>query len=275
MKREAAFIGAGNMGGALLERVCQVIDPAQVAVYRPNRQAGQAQCVRLGCALVSSGAEAVREAKYIFLCVKPQVLPQVLSGLLPALSENQASGGKPVLVSIAAGVTLEKLSGILEAGGLDLPVVRVMPNTPAAIGQGVLLVAPDETVSEDDLGELERLLSACGLLERVTQRELDLGMSIAGCGPAFVYLFIEALADGGVQLGLPRVKAQTWAAQMVAGAAGMVLQTGKHPGVLKDEVCSPGGTTIAGVAELEKRAFRSAAAQAVVAAYEKNSKLSK
>jgi pyrroline-5-carboxylate reductase len=275
MRYEAAFIGAGNMGGALLERVCQAIDPACVAVYRPNRQAGQAQCARLGCALASSGADAVREAKYIFLCVKPQVLPQVLSDLLPALSENQAAGGRPVLVSIAAGVPLEKLSELLQAGGLDLPVVRVMPNTPAAIGQGVLLLAPAEMVSEDDLGGLERLLSACGLLERVTQRELDLGMSIAGCGPAFVYLFIEALADGGVQLGLPRAKAQTWAAQMVAGAAGMVLQTGKHPGQLKDEVCSPGGTTIAGVAELEKRAFRSAAAQAVVAAYEKNSKLSK
>jgi pyrroline-5-carboxylate reductase len=275
MKYEAAFIGAGNMGGALLERVCQVTDPARVAVYRPDRQAGQAQCTRLGCALASSGAEAVRAAKYIFLCVKPQVLPQVLADLLPALRENQAAGDKPVLVSIAAGVTLEKLSGILQAGGLDLPVVRVMPNTPAAIGQGVLLLAPAETVSEDDLGGLERLLSTCGLLERVTERELDLGSTIAGCGPAFVYLFIEALADGGVQLGLPRAKAQTWAAQMVAGAAGMVLQTGKHPGQLKDEVCSPGGTTIAGVAELEKRAFRSAAAQAVVAAYEKNSKLSK
>jgi pyrroline-5-carboxylate reductase len=244
-----------------------------VTVYRPNRSLGQAQCAELGCALAVSAADAVRDAKFIFLCVKPQVLPGVLTDLLPALKEDQAEGGAPVLVSIAAGVTLDTLTNILKEGDLDLPVIRVMPNTPAAIGQGILLIAPGESVTQEDYDGLTALLSACGLLERVTQRELDLGMSIAGCGPAFVYLFIEALADGGVQIGLPRAKAQTWAAQMVAGAAQMVLQTGKHPGQLKDEVCSPGGTTIAGVEELEKMAFRAAAAQAVNKAYEKSKKL--
>lgn len=150
-----------------------------------------------------------------------------------------------------------------------------MPNTPAAIGQGVLLIAPGPRVSGEDYAGLEQALGRCGLLERVTEQQLDQGSAISGCGPAFVYLFIEALADGGVQIGLPRDKAQAWAAQMVAGAAGMVLQTGKHPGQLKDAVCSPGGTTIAGVAKLEQGAFRSLAAQAVVTAYEKNSRIGK
>jgi pyrroline-5-carboxylate reductase len=273
--KQAAFIGAGNMGGALLERVCQGVPPADIVLYRPNRALGESQCARLGCTLADSGEAAVRDAKYVFLCVKPQVLKDVLTGLIPALRENQAAGGAPVLVSIAAGVTLETLEAILKEGGLDIPVIRVMPNTPAAIGQGILLIAPGSTAGEADYTGLTALLAQCGLLERVTQRELDLGMSIAGCGPAFVYLFIEALADGGVQIGLSRAKAQTWAAQMVTGAAQMVLQTGKHPGQLKDEVCSPGGTTIAGVAELEKMAFRAAAAQAVIKTAEKNSKLSK
>lgn len=275
MKDQFAFIGAGNMGGAILERVCTVMDPTQVVVYRPNRQAGEAQTARLGCILADSGANAVREAKYIMLCVKPQILPEVLTGLLPAMKEAAGAGLHQVVVSIAAGIQLEAISAILAAAGLDLPVVRVMPNTPSAIGQGVLLMAPDAKTSSGDYAGLEWALSGCGLLERVTERELDLGSAIAGCGPAFVYLFIEALADGGVQIGLPRNKAQTWAAQMVAGAAGMVLQSGQHPGALKDAVCSPGGTTIAGVAELERRAFRSAAAQAVVAAYEKNCGLGK
>lgn len=273
MKDKFAFIGAGSMGGVILDRVCGAVDPAQVLVYRPNRRAGEAQAARLGCVLAGSGADAVRKAKYILLCVKPQVLPEVLAGLLPAMKEAAAAGLRQVVVSIAAGIRLEAISAILDTAGLNLPVVRIMPNTPSAIGQGVLLMAPDDKAGEEDCAELERALSGCGLLERVTERELDLGSAIAGCGPAFVYLFIEALADGGVQIGLPRDKAQTWAAQMVAGAAGMVLRSGQHPGALKDAVCSPGGTTIAGVAALEQRAFRSAAAQAVVAAYEKNCKL--
>jgi pyrroline-5-carboxylate reductase len=273
MNNKIAFIGAGNMGGALLDRICAATDPQRVTVYRPNQAAGKAQCARLSCHLAETASDAVQTAKYIFLCVKPQVLPAVLTGLIPTLKTSQIQGNAPVLVSIAAGVTLETLDSILKEADLTLPIVRVMPNTPAAIGQGVLLLAPGETVSEDDLAELTSLLSSCGLVQPVTQPQLDMGMALTGCGPAFVYLFIEALADGGVELGLPRSMAQTWAAQMVAGAAGMVLQTGKHPGQLKDEVCSPGGTTIAGVASLEKNAFRAAAAEAVRCAYQKNAKL--
>ena len=199
----------------------------------------------------------------------------ILPPMRPLVREGAQAGEHRVVVSIAAGVQLEALDQMLARGGLELPVVRIMPNTPAAIGQGVLLIAPGPRVSGEDYAGLEQALGRCGLLERVTEQQLDQGSAISGCGPAFVYLFIEALADGGVQIGLPRDKAQAWAAQMVAGAAGMVLQTGKHPGQLKDAVCSPGGTTIAGVAKLEQGAFRSLAAQAVVTAYEKNSRIGK
>lgn len=149
-----------------------------------------------------------------------------------------------------------------------------MPNTPAAIGQGVLLIAPGPRVSGEDYAGLEQALGRCGLLERVTEQQLDQGSAISGCGPAFVYLFIEALADGGVQIGLPRDKAQAWAAQMVAGAAGMVLQTGKHPGQLKDAVCSPGAPPSPAWPSWS-RGLSVLAAQAVVTAYEKNSRIGK
>lgn len=270
-----AFIGAGNMGGAIVRGACKALDPSEVVIYEPNQAAAAALSAETGCCVAASGSEAVRQAKYVMLCVKPQVFHSVVEDLLPALKEGSQAGEERVVVSIAAGVTIGTIKELLASAGLDLPVVRIMPNTPAAIGEGVLLMAPDGVISDGDYAGLEKALACCGLLERTTEGYLDMGSAISGCGPAFVYLFIEALADGGVQIGLPRDKAQTWAAKMVAGAAEMVLQSGSHPGALKDAVCSPGGTTIAGVAELEKRAFRSAAAQAVVAAYEKNGKLGK
>lgn len=275
MNKTIAFIGAGNMGGAIVRAVCKAIDPEQVVIYNPTVEKSEALARETGCCVAASGAEAARAARYVVLGVKPQVLPGVLRDLLPTLRWAADAGEKQVLVSIAAGISIEALLDLLAEGDLELPVIRVMPNTPAAIGAGVLFLAPDARVSDEDYAGLEAILPECGLLEKTTEHILDMGSALAGCGPAFVYLFIEALADGGVQIGLPRAKAQLYAAQMVAGAAEMVLQTGKHPGQLKDEVCSPGGTTIVGVAELENRGFRAAAAQAVVAAYQKNSQLSK
>ncbi len=274
MGGKVAFIGAGNMGGAILEKMCLVTDPSRITLYRPNREAAEKQSKMLGCGLSDTGADAVREAEYIFLCVKPQVLQDVLTDLLPSLAENKTNGGNPVIVSIAAGIRIERIDQILSGIEMTFPVVRIMPNTPVSVGKGILLMAGENLPLGECQEELEQLLSECGSLEWVSERELDLGSSITGCGPAFVYLFIEALADGGVQIGLSRKKAQDWASQMVAGAAEMVLQSGRHPGELKDEVCSPGGTTIAGVSELERHAFRFAVSEAVTATYEKNNSFS-
>lgn len=257
------FIGAGNMGGAIVKAVCRGTDPAGVLVYDLDRNKTAALAAETGCAVAESSGQVAGSCDILMLCVKPQVMPQTIREIMPYLRTN-------LIVSIAAGVRLEDLRGLLGDG----PMVRIMPNTSAAIGKGILLTVFGDRVNDAYRERLSALLAPCGSVEAVSERELDLATAVTGCGPAFAYLFMEALADGGVQIGLPREKAQRYAAQMLQGAAAMVLETGTHPGALKDAVCSPGGSTIAGVAELEKRAFRAAAAQAVVAAYEKNCKLS-
>lgn len=252
------FIGAGNMGGALIRGACRGTDPAGVLIYDHNREKMDALTAQTGCTAAESAGEVAGRCDILMLCVKPQVLAKTIEEIKPFLHTN-------LIVSIAAGVTLEALRELLGEG----PMVRVMPNTPAAIGKGVLLTVCDPSVDESYREKLSGLLSPCGAVEEVTEQELDEGCALSGCGPAFAYLFLEALADGGVQIGLSRQKAQRYAAQTLLGAAAMVLETGEHPGALKDAVCSPGGSTIVGVAELENRAFRAAAAQAVVAAYGK------
>ena len=254
-----AFIGAGNMGGAIAEAVCRGTAPEQVVVYNPTREKSEALAARCGCTVADSAEAAAAACRYVVLGVKPQIFDGVLRGLLPCLTPEH------VVVSIAAGVPLSRIEAILAEGGLENPVVRTMPNTPVAVGQGLVLLCPNEK-AEPFMDELSALLAPCGLVERATEREIDLGMAVFSCSPAFVYLFIEAMADGGVQLGLPRDKSQRYAAQAVLGSAAMVLGTGRHPGQLKDEVCSPGGYTIRGVHALEEAGFRAAAAEAVIIA---------
>lgn len=263
MSKTIAFIGAGNMGGAVAEAVCRTIDPAQVMIYNPTAEKSKALAARIGCAVAASAEEAVRSCRYIVLGVKPQIFDAVLRGLLPCL---QSCTDEKVIVSIAAGVSLARIEGSLAEAGLHLPVVRSMPNTPVAVGKGLFLLCPNSAVTDAALAELTQLLSGCGLVEQATEREIDLGMSVFSCSPAFIYMFIEALADGGVQIGLTRKKAQRYAAQAVLGSAAMVLETGKHPGQLKDEVCSPGGYTIKGVHVLEESGFRAAASEAIIVA---------
>lgn len=261
---QIGFIGAGNMGGAIIRAVCRGTDPAGVIISDLNGEKTAALAAETGCAVAENAGQVAGSCDILVLCVKPQVLAATIEAIKPCLHTN-------LIVSIAAGVTLEALQGMLGEG----PLVRIMPNTPAGIGKGTMLTAFGERVDGAYREKLTALLAPCGSVEEVTEHELDMGSAVSGCGPAFVYQFIEALADGGVQIGLSREKAQRYAAQMVQGAAAMVLESGKHPGELKDAVCSPGGTTIMGVAELEKRGFRAAAAQAVVAAYEKNCELAK
>ena len=177
-----------------------------------------------------------------------------------------------VLVTMAAGLTMERIAAM--AGG-DYPVIRIMPNTPCAVGEGVILCDANERVTEEELTEFMDDMSGAGVVDRLEERLIDAGSAVSGCGPAFVCLLLEALADGGVACGLPRRKALLYAAQMVKGTAALQLATGEHPGAMKDAVCSPGGTTIAGVRALEERGFRSAAMDAVIAAVEKTKELGK
>ena len=270
--KKAAFIGVGNMGGALARAACRAIGPEQVVLVNRTPAKAEALAAELGCAVAKSNAAAVRGAEYIFLGVKPQMMRPLLNTLAPVLAECSESR---VLVSMAAGLRIGDMRPHLRGAGDDVPIVRIMPNTCVAIGKGMTAISTDEWWDESVFEGVEEILSATGKVERISEDLMDQFSAVAGCGPAFVYPYIEALADGGVMTGLPRKQAVEYAAQMVLGAAAMVLESGKHPGRLKDEVCSPGGSTIAGVAELERGGLRAAAINAVLAAYKRGTELGK
>ena len=260
------FIGTGNMGGALARAAVK----SGTEVLLANRTAAKAEALAAELsAQAVTNEEAARRADYLFLGVKPQMMAGMLSSIAPALA---ARTDRFVLVSMAAGLSTGDIRRM--AGG-DYPVIRIMPNTPAAIGEGMILYTATEDVTAEELEAFLQGMSAAGRLTALEERLIDAGSAVSGCGPAFVDLFVEALADGGVACGLPRATALELAAQMTAGSARLILASGQHPGVLKDQVCSPGGSTIIGVKALEDGAFRATVMEAVVAAFEKTRALGK
>lgn len=260
--QKIGFIGAGNMGGALAGAVCKSVSPDCVYISDFDAAKAQSLAASLSCH-ASTNEEIAETGEIIFLGVKPQVMGSVVSEVAPIFAGRK---DRFVLVTMAAGLECKTIQGY---AGAAYPIIRVMPNTSAALGKGVLQYCGLDAKSED-FALFEQLMAKAGLVDALPESLIDAASAVSGCGPAFCYLFIEALADGGVACGLPRDKALKYAAQMVSGAAEMVLQSGAHPGVLKDQVCSPGGTTIQGVKALEDGAFRSAAMSAVIAAYEKS-----
>lgn len=262
---KAAFIGTGNMGSALAKAACRGLGGDQVAVANRTCEKAKVLAEEIGCRVYSTNRKAAEAAEYIFLCVKPKQIKALIEELTPVME------GK-VLISVAAGVTLAELQAW---AGDQVPVLRIMPNTPCEIGRGLTALAGGRFAREEHFAEVEMILSCSGLVERMEEDMIEPYNAVAGCGPAFVYPYIEALADGGVLVGLHREDAIRYAAQMVLGAAAMVLETGKHPGALKDAVCSPGGLTIEGVAELERHGLRAAAIDAVVAAWKKGKNVGK
>ena len=269
MEQSIGFIGTGNMGSALA-RAADRGAPAGARLYLANRTPEKARvlCAQLERAQVSDNLEIARTCGLIFLGVKPQMMAGLLAQLAPALAARQ---DRFILATMAAGLTARTIQ---ELAGGEYPVIRLMPNTPCAIGAGVVQYCGLGTAQEE-LDAFAALLAPAGLVDQVEEGLMDAASAVSGCGPAFVYLFLEALADGGVACGLPRTKALRYAAQMAQGAARMVLESGTHPGALKDAVCSPGGTTIQGVRTLEERGFRAAAMDGVIAAYEKTRAMGK
>lgn len=268
MKELFGFIGTGNMGGALARAAVRAMGSDKVLLADHNRQLAENLAAELGCQAVSND-ELAAQCSVIFLGVKPQFLKGMLSDLAPALA---AKTDPFVLVSMAAGVCMSDIRAM--AGG-DYPLIRIMPNTPASVGCGMILYDTTENVSPAALDLFLKAMSQAGALDALPEKLIDAGSAVSGCGPAFVDLFLEALADGGVACGLPRDKAMKYAAQMVMGSARLALESGKHPGQLKDAVCSPGGSTIAGVRALEQHGFRGAVMDAVEAAFEKTKALGK
>jgi pyrroline-5-carboxylate reductase len=262
------FIGAGQMAKALAAGflAAKLIGDKRIVAFDPVAAAAESFTAKVpGATLAADNAAVVRQSEVVFLAVKPQNMAAVLGEL-----SNQSIAGK-LFVSIAAGVPLAKL----EAGLKSARVIRVMPNTPALVGQGASAFALGSSATADDGQLVAQLLAAVGQAHQVDEKLLDAVTGLSGSGPAFVYLVIEALTDGGVRMGLPRDIAAALAAQTVRGAGTMVVETGQHPAVLRDQVTSPGGTTIAGLAALEDRGLRSALIAAVEAATRRSQELGK
>ena len=260
------FIGCGNMGGAVARAVCRGAGAGQVVLANRTAAKAEALAKELGC--TAAGNEEAADCDFVFLGVKPQMMAGVLAELAPRLA---ARTDPFVLVSMAAGLSMQRLRQM--AGG-EYPIVRMMPNTPVSVGAGMIQYC-SLGVPADRLETWRQAMAPAGRLDEVAEGQMDAASCVSGCGPAWAYQFIEALADGGVAAGLPRAKAQEYAAQMLLGSARMVLESGRHPGELKDAVCSPGGSTIQGVRVLEERAFRGAVTDAVLAAYEKTVEMGK
>ena len=262
------FIGTGNMGGALARAVSKSVNTKEVLLSDRAEVKAQLLANELGCSYGDNTAVA-SSAKFIFLGVKPQVMKETIENLLPTL---QKRNDRFVLVTMAAGL---KISDIANMCKTNYPIIRIMPNTPVAVGKGMILYSASDEVFMDEIGEFCDALKLAGKVDRLEEKLIDAASAVSGCGPAFVYMFCEALSDAGVECGLPRQKALEYAAQTLSGAAELLLTSGKHPAVLKDEVCSPGGTTIAGVHALEDNGFRAAAMAAVKAAYDRTKELNK
>lgn len=256
------FIGTGNMGGALARAVCTRIPADQVFVANRTAEKARLLAEELGCFPSDSTAIAAN-ADFIFLGVKPQMMTDLLAEIGPVLAKRQS---RFILVTMASGLTITSIQAM--AGGA-YPVIRIMPNTPASIGEGMILYVCGDGVAKTEETVFLDAMTGAGRLSALPENLIDAGSAVSGCGPAYVDLFLEALADGGVACGLPRATAMELAAQMVVGSARLALESGQHPGALKDAVCSPGGTTIQGVRALESAGFRSAVMEAVIAAYEK------
>ncbi len=262
------FLGAGQMASALGQGLVKtgIIAPEMIMASDPVAEARERFSRLTGARCVESNLEVARNQDVLVLAVKPQHMPAVLQQVRGHLRQGA------LVVSIAAGI---RIGTIQEGIGPDVRVVRVIPNTPCLVGKGASAYALGPTATADDARLVSQLLGAVGRAWEVEERLLDAVTGLSGSGPAYVFLMIEALSDGGVRMGLPRSVATALAAQTVLGAAEMVLTTGDHPAVLKDRVASPGGTTIAGLAALESGAVRAALIAAVEAAARRSAELAK
>jgi pyrroline-5-carboxylate reductase len=265
-KLSIGFLGAGKMGTALARGFIHagLVKAGQIMANDPVEAARSSFGLETGAKLGKSNAEVAKFGDVLLLAVKPDQVAGVLAEIRDHFSK------KHILISIAAGVPLARLEGGLEAGAR---VIRVMPNTPALVGASATAYALGKSALPEDGQLAQKLFSAVGTAFSVKESLLDAVTGLSGSGPAYIYMMIEGLSDGGVAAGLPRDIATKLAAQTVLGSAKMVLETGLHPGALKDMVTSPGGTTIEGVHELEKGRVRAALMNAVRAATEKSKKL--
>jgi pyrroline-5-carboxylate reductase len=261
-----AFLGAGNMAEALIKGLlrAEVADPQEVLCTDRRKERGIELTARYGVRFDTSNAKAAELADVIVLSVKPQVMNHLLEEIAPALNPTK------LVISIAAGVPIEAIERKV---GHGVRIIRTMPNTPALVGAGATALSPGKHATEADLEQAKSLFDAIGKAVIVDEPLLDAVTGLSGSGPAYVFLIIEALSDAGVKVGLPRYTAQELAAQTVLGSARLLIETGEHPGRLKDQVTSPGGTAIAGLHTLEAGGLRTTLMNAVEAATKRSKEL--
>ena len=260
------FIGCGNMGGAIAKAVASTKKCDKILLSDNYLPKAEELAESMGGS-VSDNDTVSAEADIIFLGVKPQVLASVVDGI-----KNKIANRDMLVVSMAAGISTEKIQNMFDT---PISLIRIMPNTPVSIGEGMILFTSTEKVTNLQKNDFLSIMSMAGVLDEIPENLIDAASALSGCGPAFVYMFIEALADGGVACGLPRDKAMMYAAQTLLGSAKLQATSGKHPGELKDAVCSPGGSTIVGVKTLENGSMRGTVMNAVINAFEKTKDLGK
>ena len=266
MNYKVGFIGCGNMASAIIGGLIKntPVTPNQIIAADAFEAAITRAKDNFGISVTTDNKTVATNCEILFLSVKPQYYETVISEIKDVLSPDQ------VIVTIAPGKTL---SWLAERLGSNIKIVRTMPNTPALVGEGITGVCKNELVTDDEFEHVMSLISGFGLAEAIPESLMDVCVSVSGSSPAYVFMFIEAMADAAVHDGMPRAQAYRFAAQAVLGSAKMVLETGMHPGELKDMVCSPAGTTIEGIGVLEERGMRSAVMESVRACVKKTRQL--
>lgn len=276
-------IGCGMMGGALIKAIAKKVGGDKILLSDGDVEKAKSLSLELGANFATSNAQIIENCSHIILAVKPAFFSSVLEQIKSSYNEKLSSNEKnlPVMISIMAGLSIEKIeqmscqAGI--SGGLQ-NIVRLMPNLPATVNEGMIALCTKDNVPPEFKQEVDfvkEILSCAGKVEQVSEKLMDVVTAVSGSGPAYGFMFIEALADAAVLLGMPRNQAYIYASQTLKGAAQMVLETSEHPAKLKDAVCSPGGTTIQAVKSLEEKGFRSAVISAVESAYNKSVDLGK
>lgn len=260
------FIGCGNMATAMITGILanQIVSAEDILASDASLKALETARSKFGIHTTSNNVEVATSVDVLVLSIKPQFFETVVREICEEIPKTT------LIISIAAGQSLKKMESLFER---TLKVVRCMPNTPALVSEGITAVCPNDEVTEEEMATVMKLLSCFGIAEQVPERLMDAVVAVSGSSPAYVFILIEAMADAAVAEGMPRDKAYKFAAQAVMGSAKMVLNTGKHPGELKDMVCSPAGTTIEAVRVLEEKGFRSAIIEAMHACAEKSRNL--
>lgn len=260
------FIGCGNMGGALATAVAKAVGGNEILLSDPDNEKASNLAEKIG-ATISNNQEIVKNAKYIFLGVKPQIMSDVLSPLADLLKQRQ---DRFILVTMAAGLKISRYNEILNA---KLPTIRIMPNTPVAVGEGMILYATCPVITNEEIVEFENALKYSGKIDKIPEELIDAGSVISGCGPAFVYTFAESLQKAGVNCGLSEGKALLYAAQTLKGAAELLITSGETADALRVKVCSPKGSTIEGVEVLLNSDFEKIVDETVKASFKRTKEL--